>query len=62
MDLARAVSLVERLLSLGLAITTEHTDTGYLCEITGLKTVATGVGETSLEALSHASLRFSTLN
>jgi len=60
---ARVVSLTQRLLNLGLAIRTQRTSTGYRCEIiSGLLTVATGVGETFLEARLHAAVQFSKLN
>jgi hypothetical protein len=61
MDLARAATLVERLLSVGLAIESALTDGRYVVKVTGGKHAAYGVGETFLEALSRASWRW-TLN
>ena len=58
MDLTRAATLVERLLNVGLAITTRRTGTGYTCEVTGGTKPACGVGQTFLEALLRASWRW----
>jgi hypothetical protein len=61
MDRARAALTVERLLGIGLAVTTERTETGYMCRITGNTKPVSGVAETLLEALARASWRW-TLN
>ena len=58
MDLARAALTLERLLNVGLAVTTRRTAEGYLCEVTGGKHAAYGVAESFLEALSRASWRW----
>ncbi len=36
MDRTRAALVLERLLSVGLAVTTQRTEAGYTCEITGV--------------------------
>jgi hypothetical protein len=57
-DVARATSLLARLLSLGLAVETAFTAGGYVVKVTGGKTPTSGVGMTYLEAFASATWRW----
>ena len=58
MDVTRAVPLLNKLLSLGLAVEAALTDAGYVIRVIGSKTTATGVAESFTDALLRASWRF----
>lgn len=58
MDVPTAVTLLQRLLEAGLAIESRLTEAGYVVTLTGGRRPVSGVGDSYLDAFSHACWRW----